>query len=175
QYNSHLMRNSEWGAVAYLAQSKYGRNGVEVGMNLSSGYYTGGVSGATAHTNVGQSTTGNCYGVFDMNGGAWEYVAAGLGTIVSSTFQSENAKYYEEYGDRYGDRYGDAVFETSSGTTGTTSWHGDYSIFVTSSYPFFVRGGDYTNGSGAGLFSFYNVGGGACGNVSFRSVLWGAL
>ena len=173
--NSHLMRNSEWGAVAYLAQSKYGRNGVEVGMNLSSGYYTGGVSGATAHTNVGQSTTGNCYGVFDMNGGAWEYVAAGLGTIVSSTFQSENAKYYEVYEDRYEDRYGDAVYETSSGTTGSTSWHGDNSYFVTSFDPFFLRGGYWDNGSGAGLFLFGSLDGGAYVNGSFRSVLWGAL
>ena len=28
--NSHMLKNSEWGAVAYLTESKYGRNGEEV-------------------------------------------------------------------------------------------------------------------------------------------------
>ena len=31
--DSHLMKNSEWGCVAYLAQSSYGRNGIEVTVN----------------------------------------------------------------------------------------------------------------------------------------------
>ena len=38
--DSHLMKNSEWGAVAYLSQSKYGQNGTEIttnNINLNSG------------------------------------------------------------------------------------------------------------------------------------------
>ena len=31
--DSHLMKNSEWGAVAYLAQSKYGLNGTNIYIN----------------------------------------------------------------------------------------------------------------------------------------------
>lgn len=31
--NSHLTKNSEWGAVVYLAHSKYGRNGEEIRIN----------------------------------------------------------------------------------------------------------------------------------------------
>ncbi|MBD9158872.1 MAG: hypothetical protein EGQ16_03410, partial [Clostridiales bacterium] len=31
--DSHLMKNSEWGAIAYLAQSKYGNNGIEPYIN----------------------------------------------------------------------------------------------------------------------------------------------
>ena len=31
--DSHLMKNSEWGAVAYLTHSKYGRNGEEITIN----------------------------------------------------------------------------------------------------------------------------------------------
>ena len=31
--DSHLMKNSEWGAVAYLSQSQYGLNGVDITMN----------------------------------------------------------------------------------------------------------------------------------------------
>ena len=30
---SHLMKNSEWGAVAYLTHSQYGRNGHEIDIN----------------------------------------------------------------------------------------------------------------------------------------------
>ena len=31
--DSHMMKNSEWGAVAYLTQSKYGRDGEEIAVN----------------------------------------------------------------------------------------------------------------------------------------------
>ena len=48
--DSHMMKNSEWGAVAYLSHSKYGVNR-EVYINNSSGYYTGRSGG-----NVGGST-----------------------------------------------------------------------------------------------------------------------
>ncbi|MDD4066684.1 MAG: hypothetical protein PHH22_01745 [Clostridia bacterium] len=161
---SHLIRNSEWGAVAYLAQSKYGRNGIEVGMN-SSNFITG--------VSLTQSTTGNRYGVFDMNGGAWEYAAAGLSASVSNTFGSANAKYYDAY-TSYGDRYGDAVYETSTSTAGSTSWYSDYSTFITSSYPFFARGGSYSDASISGLFSFSYYSYEGYSSISFRSVLWGA-
>ena len=85
---SHLMKNSEWGAVAYLTQSQYGRNGHEIDINNSSSYITGNGGGSTSasstsgtpnpyNTTTGAkaSTTGNVYGVYDMSGGAWEYTA----------------------------------------------------------------------------------------------------
>ena len=87
--NSHMIKNSEWGAVAYLTQSKYGRNKQEVTINNSSSYITGNAgnivdeSEAEGITNayntekgVLASTTGNIYGVYDMRGGAWEYTAS---------------------------------------------------------------------------------------------------
>ena len=37
----HLLKNSEWGAIVYLTQSSYGRNGNEVTINNSSSYITG--------------------------------------------------------------------------------------------------------------------------------------
>ena len=37
--NSHMMKNDEWGAVAYLSRSKYGKN-EEVTINSNSSYYT---------------------------------------------------------------------------------------------------------------------------------------
>ena len=42
---SHQMKNSEWGATAYLSKSKYGQEGTEVQINSNSSYYTGGGSG----------------------------------------------------------------------------------------------------------------------------------
>ena len=45
---SHLMKNSEWGAVAYLTQSQYGRNGNEIDINNSSSYITGNGGGSTS-------------------------------------------------------------------------------------------------------------------------------
>ena len=88
---SHLIKNSEWGAVAYLTQSQYGRNGHEIDINNSRSYVTGNgggavggsvsyVSGVTNYynteTGAKASTTGNVYGIYDLSGGAWEYTAS---------------------------------------------------------------------------------------------------
>ena len=87
---SHMMKNSEWGAVAYLTQSQYGRNGHEIDINNSTTFITGnggGAVGGTATTQSGTtnaynttlgakaSSTGNIYGIYDLSGGAYEYVA----------------------------------------------------------------------------------------------------
>ena len=66
--NTHLMKNNEWGAVAYLAASQYG---VVPTRNV-----LGFTAGMDYKTNVAQSTTGNITGIYDLNGGAWERVAA---------------------------------------------------------------------------------------------------
>jgi len=87
----HMMKNTEWGAVAYLSQSKYGRcnDGVcqEIMLNNNNKYITGiaangymvGESSSTdnkydTEKGVLASTTGNIYGIYDMSGGAYEYV-----------------------------------------------------------------------------------------------------
>ena len=101
--NSHMMKNTEWGAVAYLSSSKYGK--IDKSGNIvrvfNNPYYNNktdycspitGLSGGTAtQFNIGTtedlytyntsqgceaSTTGNVYGVYDMAGGSWEYTAA---------------------------------------------------------------------------------------------------
>ena len=85
---SHMMKNSEWGAVAYLTHSKYGRNGKEIDINNSYSFITGNGGGSTSASSVSgttnayntakgvkASTTGNVYGIYDMSGGAWERVA----------------------------------------------------------------------------------------------------
>ena len=44
---SHMIKNSEWGAVAYLTESKYGRNGTEISVNQCNGVITGAGRGET--------------------------------------------------------------------------------------------------------------------------------
>ena len=91
----HMIKNSEWGAVAYLSHSKYGAcidgTCTQVSINLNSDYITGcGFEIPTSYitttdcnkynTSLGMtaSTTMNMYGVYDMNGGAMEYVMANI-------------------------------------------------------------------------------------------------
>ncbi len=148
----HMMKNDEWGAVAYLSQSRYGKYGnsdytganKEVYINNDETFVTGHSGGspdaessATIYeyndmTNLGQgkgqvgpgaSTTGNIYGIYDMSGGALEFVmgvieydAQGVnnhnGQIVSASsgfkglddngnaegsIDLPNSKYYNKY------------------------------------------------------------------------------
>ena len=93
---THMMKNMEWGAVMYLSHSKYGIN-KEIAINSASTFTTGCgpqsegslASGSTCNsytTTLGQSasTTGNVYGVYDMSGGAQEYM---MGNVVYSNGQ----------------------------------------------------------------------------------------
>ena len=199
---SHMIKNSEWGAVAYLSHSKYGVNGAKVDRNTSSSFITGETNDLeTIYTdNKDQSTTGNCYGVYDMVGGAWERVASYVNYANNSnlqtyggtnagdlyganaTEQSTSTKYktvYEADGTSQANSYnnkailmkGDAVYETSgSYSSSTGAWLEAYSKFPYTSYPFFARGVNYDN-SNAGVFCFYTADGSAYGGVSFRVVL----
>ncbi len=227
--DSHMMKNMEWGAVAYLSHSKYGMI-EEVYINNSSSYYTGrsgGNVGGSTNTVATQypsdstssnsyysygyytydgkivnydgsigdyatdrtlgtkaSTTGNIYGVYDMSGGAYEYV---MGNMVNSSgaFYSSLAEfstppdsiYYDSY--TYGTSYtnhergklGDATKETlKTFGSNTGGWYSDYAYFPYSSYSWFYRGGSCSNGSIAGLFSFHRNNGNAASGFSARAV-----
>ena len=199
--NSHMMKNDEWGAVAYLSKSKYGKQNEEVWINNSSSFITGSAgNNASANPDVGTtndytstqgvkaSTTGTVHGVYDMSGGAWEYVAGyvnnGNGNLTSygSSLVNGAAKTKNVYSKASTDnatnnynansgKYGDAVYETSTSGSGSTSWYGDYSNFPYTSNPFFGRGGDYNGGTNAGVFFFDGYNGGGDIYDSFRPVL----
>ena len=197
--NSHMMKNDEWGAVAYLSKSKYGKQNEEVWINNSSSYITGSAgnsaSGNTGTTTdytstqgVKASTTGPVYGVYDMSGGAWEYVAGyvnnGHGNLTNygsslvngdaktkNVYSKASSDSYENNYNANSSKYGDAVYETSTNGSGSTSWYGDYSYFPGTSGPFFLRGGYYAVGANAGVFSFDSNYGGSYGYGSFRPVL----
>ena len=150
--DSHMMKNIEWGAVAYLKQSIYGLGITEIGINNNSSYYTGGGTGTSYKTNTGQSTTGNIYGVYDIIGGALEYVmgnynkTAGNSGLTVSTVPAEHIDIYS----------GTSVVASHLGdaTGETVGWYSDYAEFVSSSYPWFGRGGSYDAGDDAGVFHF---------------------
>ncbi len=80
--DSHQMKNSEWGAVAYLTQSSCGRNETEVTINSKDMNNTSKLIWAvTGYENskangVAASSTNNKTGIFDLSGCVWEYTAA---------------------------------------------------------------------------------------------------
>jgi len=194
EIDTHMMKNSEWGAVAYLTQSIYGRCASqleckEIGINNNSSYVTG--YGAPAgsdyqenddeypyiapqpyNTNQGMdaSTTGNIYGVYDMSGGAFEYVMAfytdgtnyyingsGFNGCSNSDCSSKvedglsipNANYYNVY--TTSTNYTSAGLQHA--LTETYFWYGNGSIFVSSEYPWFGRGGYFGYPESAGVFA----------------------
>ncbi len=187
--DSHMMKNSEWGAVAYLSHSQYGKDG-EVYINNCSSYITGigadnaGASGTVATCNseenkyngskgVNASTTGNVYGIYDMSGGAFEYV---MGVFNQTKGASEFNDKLEGIDEKYYDNY-TTTTATDEAYNGhalgeTQGWYGDFSEFVFSGGPFFDRGGFYGNGTTSGVFRY---GRGTGGNpqylYSFRVVL----
>ena len=209
--DSHMMKNTEWGAVAYLSHSKYGIN-TEVRINNNSSLITGyaatdssdqskypGTTGTDVsvtlpyNTSTGYkaSTTGNITGIYDMSGGAWEYMASlrnetyGSSGFDATTLKAYNSKYYDVYDSSsewttYSKRIlGDATGEMGpfyyykdgdNGNRPHNSWYADGSYFVLSSSPWFLRGGRYGNGVLAGQFDFYHVTGGADSYIGLRLV-----
>ena len=229
--DTHMMKNMEWGAIAFLTNSIYGRyndsstciaSGCEVWINnINTGYGNGtavdgqpqwgpsitGCAGTSTSAGVSSSqtacasgydwktkgvnasTTGNQYGIYDMSGGAWEYVmgvqkdSSGNVQVGSSGFSISSlpdSKYYDLYDYQAEDgvgytRYhlGDATREVLKNTSsqGQNAWWSDYSYNIYSLYPWVARGGRYNTGSSAGVFYFDRHGGWGGSLYSFRSVL----
>ena len=105
--DSHLMKNSEWGTIVYLGESKYGLDGenirinnVNVEDNINFVYAMTGYAAKTEdekdtkiNNNVYKwttkdgtvaSNTGTIYGVYDMSGGVWERISALINNENSS-------------------------------------------------------------------------------------------
>ena len=217
--DSHMMKNDEWGAAAYLSHSKYGANR-EIYINNSSSYYTGRSGGNvgyqtpinktyTAQTSTEQynsygyytwdgyllnygtntksstrdltkvaSTTGNITGIYDMSGGAYEYVM-GYYSGASTTWGGNSAGFNSKPDSKYYDDYTTTNALTACnggicyghGLSEVSSWYGDYAGFVSANYPWLRRGGGYSGGSTVGVFYFSNYHGNANNNSGFRSSL----
>ena len=209
--DAHMMKNIEWGAVAYLKQSAYGLGTTDITLNSNfigltgcGPHSAGSSSMSTAcnayHTTLGMSTstTGNITGVYDMAGGAWEYT---MGVIQDNTTASRSpmsgrstssnsgyigkvypdsstgyidsgntlafpdAKYYDLYanGTTYNNQTAYNRSHLGDATGETRSWYSDRAFFPRADDPWFLRGGSYNDGSGAGVFGFNSAGGGAPG------------
>ena len=180
QSDSHMMKNIEWGAVAYLKQSNYGLGITDMGINNNSNRITGcgAITGSSIsktcnayNTATGMlvSTTGNITGVYDMSGGALEYVMGNYNKTSGSsglTVSGVPAEHIDIYSGTSvsASHLGDALGETAD-------WYSDSAFFVLSSNPWFERGGNCYNGDNAGVFNFGLITGEAVGNVGFRIVL----
>ena len=180
EVDTHMSKNNEWGAVAYLTHSIYGRctdstTCTEVGINNNGSYITG--YGAPAgskyndtngayNTSLGKeaSTTKNIYGIYDMSGGAYEYVMGVYNKAIGySGFSSlPDTKYYNNY---TGSSYtGHALDETAG-------WYSDDAYFPNMSVSWFLRGGHYGNSTIAGVFYFHRSNCQLDSNYSSRFVI----
>ncbi len=201
--SSHMMKNSEWGAVACLTHSQYGRNGHEIYINNYSDHVTG-LAGNSAsaylsysitnkyNTEVGQmaSSTGNIYGIYDLSGGAYEYVAAfdregdnNLGTYGNSIVSGgkRSTKWATAYTNGTlkddGDtiytvsKTGDMTKEVRKYSSSNSSWFSDLAYVLYDVEPFCLRGGEYTGEGIAGLFCSANAQGNTATGHGFRVVL----
>ena len=125
ELDSHMMKNTEWGAVAYLQHSMYGST-TSVRLNNNSDSITGyqaneeptcGYTGQSEDCNkycnddtcnvaypnsVLSSTTGNITGIYDMSGGVWEYVMAVMedknGNPMSGANSNANSGFNGSFG-----------------------------------------------------------------------------
>ena len=132
------------------------------------------------------STTGTIYGIYDMSGGAWEYVmgvfadangnpGSGYASLYNSGFTGmlydgstytgiafPDSKYYNLYTGRSYE--GHALDET-------VGWYSNLATFVDSWDPWFKRGGDYSYDADAAVFLFISDNGYSGGNYSSRLVI----
>ena len=211
ELDSHMTKNTEWGAIAYLSHSKYGIN-TEIRINNNSNYLTGysAVDGTDQSSYPGTygtdstktlpyntptgykaSTTGNITGVYDMSGGAWEYVAGYMpSSSDASGFSASELTTYYKYLDIYPansttNSYNNRKLGDATGEMGPfyfyadkdkfkryhNNWYSDYSSFVDSTSPWFGRGGSCDDGVLAGQFLFYRHTGGVYTYDGSRLVL----
>ena len=164
EVDTHMSKNNEWGAAAYLTQSIYGRctsstTCTEVGINNNGSYKTGygakagssdSVTNGAYNTTLGKdaSTTNNIYGIYDMSGGRHEYVMGVYNNAKSSSgFNSlPDSKYYNNYTTT--EYQGHALY-------GTKGWYYDGNDVLDTNKSWYTRGGGYNNGASAGVFNYY--------------------
>ena len=138
----HMMRTTEYGAIAILSASGYGN---------------------PSNANEITTTTGNETGII-LNTNNYEWTAGGL---QGSIFSGVNSRYFDTYtGNQSSARAGDALGTSTTPNPGAAGWHSaSGSNWVYSSYPYFVRGcgGIFSFGSGFASSSYYGRGVVVCG------------
>ena len=191
--DTHMIKNIEWGAVAYLSYSRYGtcekgictevtknhnnsRTGMYRGINETSEYSVYEYNTPQA---MSTTTTGNIYGVYDMSGGYYEYTMTGLAsedgkTIINQyTSYTLNEKHYDKYS--YGTspkslkrgKLGDGTKEVVSGEYG---WYESPQGLGIPTMPWVKRGGSNLNPE-VGIFASYVAKETSDGNSSTRFII----
>ncbi len=199
EIDTHVIKNMEWGAMAYLTQSKYGKCSsdgtcTEVITNRREDLTGSGMENNSWNAiNIEPaSTTGNIYGIYDTNGGAWEFVMGNIVNLDGSFIPGDSgfttlpdAKYDDIY--EYGtiepsfDRghLGDGTREVANKVCDVAfasecyKWNLDYQLFPNSNTGrmWFHRGGHATNEDRSGIFANYPNGGFTSGHGTPRVVL----
>lgn len=176
--DTHLMKNSEWGAIAYLSWSKYGTNATSIQLNDTSTYITGGDTNINNvyYENNFQSNTQNLYGIYDLVGCSNEVVTAGT-DITEFNSENKSTKYATKYPVDFVDDniLGDATKEVF--VRDWLAWNSNnfkYYISEVGNESVFVRGGG-KDSSYQGLFYLHVtsnlVSNAIHTNIGFRPVL----
>ena len=96
----HMMRTTEYGAIAILSASGYGN---------------------PSNDNAITSTTGNETGIMLNTTKDWEWTAGGLKEKI---FSGVNSRYYDSYGiDKSTAKIGDGLGDRNTVNPGTAMWH----------------------------------------------------
>lgn len=113
----HMMRSTEYGAIAILSASGYGNS-------------------QTLQSSTTKTTTGNKTGVY-FSGANWEFNAGGIEKYI---FKGVNKKYYDTYTtDMSSARVGDALGTKIN--NGCQGWHAASADWVRNSDPYFKHDG----------------------------------
>lgn len=158
--DTHLMKNSEWGAVAYLTFGTH--NDLDIGYKAIT---RKGTNSTAMVVEYESTTTGNIYGVDDFVGGTYEAVAAGINV---SAINSKNTS------DKYVTLYANATSAIGDGiNTDEITWtlSGVSKSFPSGTNYWLKRGGYYSDASTIHMFSYASSGNTADGNTGFRPVL----
>lgn len=139
----HMIKNIEWGAIAYLSHSKYG-----VCTNSVCDYKE-------------DSTTNNVYGVYNMNNNYSEFVMANYTNEIdnlslnNSHFQGMpilNSDYDLYYRNTF--TLGDATREISLNNSSNGAWYDNHSVFVDEINNWFIRGSNSLDNNKNGIFYY---------------------
>ena len=154
--------------LAFATQLKKSVNILENGFKLEMAKAD---SGELAGTELWQTFPASSKGYGNSFGSAEQYEATEviLKKLFNIMFIPHERTDYENHGRG---KLGDATKETLS-TFGDRygGWYSDYAFFVYSGSSWFIRGGGYDDGSGAGVFNFDIHNGGTDSRLSARAVL----
>ena len=181
--DSHLIKNMEWGAVAYLTNSNYGRcsegtctrvanndcvtfitgiGGSTVSSGSSSTTCTSDANKYNGAKGVLASTTGNVYGVYDMSGGSNEYVMGNMSrTTDAYKFYPCSSEFASSWYDNYSNQKYVNTYTNGSTSQDQTAYNrarlGDATVEIVSSDDYFPFPGSSYSWFQRGGYSYYGA------------------